>query len=240
MVFMKTETLEYTHQDRALEAFVAHSETPSPTVLIFHAWRGRDDFVLEKAQWISSLGYIGVALDMYGKGVLGSSTEENSKLMEPFVQDRSYLLSRIEAGLLAAQTHPLIKGQPLAAMGFCFGGLCALDLARSGAAIAGAISVHGLLNPPPTPSQPKGKILALHGYEDPIVPPEFLASFQEEMKESGADWQVHSYGKTLHAFTNPSANDPKLGTVYNPIAEKRAFQSIENFLEEVFYPRENW
>ncbi|MCB1110272.1 MAG: dienelactone hydrolase family protein [Chlamydiia bacterium] len=237
MGFMNTTTIEYTHQNATLEAFLACDSVKGkrPTILIFHAWRGRDEFVIEKAQWLASLGYTGVALDMYGKGVLGSSVEENGKLMEPFVKDRKFLLSRMEAGRLAIEKHPSVDATQMGAIGFCFGGLCALDFARSGADLKGVVSFHGLLNPPGYPCQPKGKILVLHGYEDPMVPPEQLAAFQEEMTESGADWQVHAYGKTLHAFTNPAANDPSLGTIYNPTAEKRALQSMENFFKELFY-----
>jgi len=233
---METETLEYQHQGATLEAVIAHNPSKGrrPTVLIFHAWRGRDEFVLEKAKWLASLGYVGVAMDMYGKGVLGSSVEENGKLMEPFMKDRKFLLSRMEAGLSTIQKHPSVDGSQIGAIGFCFGGLCALDFVRSGADLKAVVSFHGLLNAPDYPSKPKGKILVLHGYEDPMVPPDQLAAFQDEMTKCGADWQVHAYGKTLHAFTNPAANDPKLGTIYSPTAEKRSLQAMENFFSEVY------
>lgn len=234
MQIMNTEYIEYEHQGVTLEAFMAYGKEKRPAILIFHAWRGRDDFVLEKAKWIASLGYVGIALDMYGKGVLGSSIEENGKLMEPFVKDRKFLLSRMEAGLCAIKNLPQVDSQKIGAIGFCFGGLCALDFARSGADLKGVVSFHGLLNSPNYPSKPKGKILALHGYDDPMVSPDQLSAFQEEMTKAGADWQTHVYGKTMHAFTNPSANDPKLGTVYNPVAEKRALQSMENFFREIY------
>ncbi|MCB1107429.1 MAG: dienelactone hydrolase family protein [Chlamydiia bacterium] len=233
MVFME---IEYNHEGTVLGAYLAHDPLAGrrPTILIFHAWRGRDDFVIEKAKWLSSLGYVGVALDMYGKGVLGSSPEENGKLMEPFIKDRKFLLSRMEAGMEAVKDHPAVDPSQFGAIGFCFGGLCALDFARSGADLKGVVSFHGLLTRPGYPTQPKGKILVLHGYEDPMVPPDQLKDFQEEMTQSGADWQVHCYGKTLHAFTNPSANDPKLGTVYSAIAEKRSLQAMANFFSEIY------
>lgn len=233
---MKTQQIEYTHDGKVLEAFVAFDEAKekAPGILIFHAWKGRDDFVLEKAKWISSFGYVGIAVDMYGKGVLGSSTEENAKLMQPFMDDRKFLLNRMAAGLKVAIDHPRVDKTKLGAVGFCFGGLCALDLARSGAPIQGAISLHGLLTPPDYPTTSKAKILVLHGHDDPMVPPEQVLAFEEEMTKANIDWQVHVYGQTMHAFSNPIANSPENGTVYSEVAEKRALQSVENFFSEIY------
>lgn len=232
---METKTLEYLHKGVMLEAFAAFEKgEKKATVLIFHAWRGRDNFVLEKAKYLAGLGYVGIALDLYGKGVLGNSVEENSMLMEPFMKDRKFLLSRMECALDGVMMLSEVNKEKIGAIGFCFGGLCALDLARSGAPIKGVVSFHGLLNQPTYPTKPKAKILALHGYDDPMVPPEEVLAFAKEMSEAGADWQLHAYGKTLHAFTNPSANNPSFGTVYNPIAERRSFIAMENFFKEIF------
>ncbi|MCB1085379.1 MAG: dienelactone hydrolase family protein [Chlamydiia bacterium] len=233
---MKTELIEYHHQGKTLEAFLAFDSSAkgAPTILIFHAWRGRDEFAIEKAKALAEKGYVGVALDCYGKGILGSCPEENQALMEPFIKDRTFLLKRMEAGVEAVIAHSAVDPKKMSAIGFCFGGLCALDLARSGADIQGVISFHGLLNPPSYVSKPKGKLLVLHGYDDPMVPPEEVQAFEKEMTEAGADWQLHVYGKTVHAFTNPIANDPQAGTVYSPLAEARAFQSLYNFLSEIY------
>ena len=121
-------------------------------------------------------------------------------------------------------------------MGFCFGGLCVLDLARSGADVKGVISFHGLFNAPENlPNEPiKAKVLALHGQDDPMVPPEQVAALQKEMTNAGVDWQIHAYGNTMHAFTNPEANDPGFGTVYNAGADKRSWIAMKNFFEEIF------
>ena len=234
---MKTEFIDYHHEGAVLEAFVAFDEkrAKAPGVLIFHAWRGRDSFVLEKAKWLASLGYVGIALDLYGKGVLGSSNQENEALMEPFMKDRKFLLSRLRVGLDIAKQFSRVDVLKIGAIGFCFGGLCALDLARSGAPIKGVVSFHGLLTPPNYPCRPKGKILVLHGNDDPMVPSHQVQAFEEEMTQAGADWQVHAYGKTMHAFTNPLANDQKMGTVYHPLAEKRSFQAMTNFFDEIFF-----
>jgi dienelactone hydrolase len=121
-------------------------------------------------------------------------------------------------------------------MGFCFGGLCALDLARTGASLRGVVSFHGLLIPPgniPNP-QIKAKVLVLHGHDDPMGPPEQVLALQTELTQAGADWQIHIYGGTVHAFTNPLANDPGFGTVYDSQADKRSWIAMQNFFEEIF------
>ena len=120
-------------------------------------------------------------------------------------------------------------------MGFCFGGLCVLDLARTGAELKGVISFHGLFMPPGNiqGKRIKAKVLALHGHDDSMVPVDSVLALQEELTEAGADWQVHSYGNTVHAFTNPQANDPNFGTVFNASADRRSWQTMQNFLDEI-------
>lgn len=234
---MEQRLITYMHKGTELEGFFAYDPSKTgklPAVIICHAWAGRDKFACEKALELAGWGYAAFALDLYGKGVVGASKEQNSALMGPFMQDRAYLLDRLQAGYKVLYEQPNVDVSKIAAMGFCFGGLCSLDLARGGTALRGAISVHGLLKKPEglKPRLIKSKILALHGHEDPMVPPEQVLEFENEMTEAGADWQVHVYGQTMHAFTNPKANDPAFGTVYNPVAAKRAWQSIRLFLEE--------
>lgn len=233
---MKTEKIEYEDGKTLLEAFVACPEllAKSPAVLIFHAWRGRDDFVEKKACALAELGYVGIAADVYGKGILGKSPEENNRLMNPFVQDRAMLKKRLLAAFELAIQHPKVDPGKIAAIGFCFGGLCALDLARSGASLLGVVSFHGLLHAPKESSRIKAKVLALHGHDDPMVPPEEVLAFEKEMTKHNVDWQLHAYGNTMHAFTNPIAHDPNAGTVYNPIAEKRSWITMQNFFTELF------
>lgn len=231
-------TVAYMDDDTVLEAFFAYDDSISgrrPAVLINHAWGGRDPFVHDKAVKLAELGYLGFALDMYGKSILGSGPEENAKLMQPFIDNRKTLVKRIEAALAAVKLMPWVDDARIAAIGFCFGGLCVLDLARSGADIRGVVSFHGLLFPP-APSESnriKAKVLALHGHDDPMVPVEQVVAFEQEMTRAGADWQLHSYGNTLHAFTNPVANNPDFGTVYQKDADRRSWQSMRNFLDEV-------
>lgn len=232
-------TVTYLDGEVVLEAFFAFDDAHSerrPAVMINHTWVGRDAFVAEKAQKLAELGYVGFAVDMYGKGVLGSGPEENMRLMQPFMQDRAMLQQRMKAALLAVKLLPWVDDGKIAAIGFCFGGLCVLDLARTGADIKGVVSFHGLLGAPGNiqGNQIKAKVLALHGHDDPMVPPDQVLAFEQEMTEAGADWQLHAYGNTMHAFTNPNANDPSFGTVYQANADRRSWQAMQNFLAEAF------
>ena len=232
-------TVGYLDGDVLLEAFFAFDDSLSgrrPAVLINHTWVGRDDFVAEKAVKLAELGYVGFAVDMYGKGVLGSSTEENAKLMQPFMDNRQMLQKRMHAALYAVKLLPWVDDRKIAAIGFCFGGLCSLDLARTGADLKGVVSFHGLLSASGNTQNNafKAKILALHGHDDPMVPVEQVIAFEQEMTKAGADWQLHTYGHTMHAFTNPVANNPDFGTVYQPDADRRSWLAMENFLTEVF------
>lgn len=229
----------YLDGDVVLEAFFAFDDQISgrrPTVLINHTWAGRDDFVAEKAKELAALGYVGFAVDMYGKGVLGASPEENMKLMQPFMADRAMLQQRMKAALAAVRLMPWVDDSKIAAIGFCFGGLCSLDLARTGADIKGVVSFHGLLAAPENTqgNAIKAKILALHGRDDPLVPAEQVLAFEQEMTDAGADWQLHTYGNTLHGFTNPLANDPVFGAVYQPDSDRRSWIAMQNFLTEIF------
>ncbi len=232
-------TVGYLDGDVPLEGFFAYDDDikgQRPVVLIHHAWVGRDEFVADKARKVAELGYLAFAADMYGKGVLGSGPEENARLMQPFMQDRAKLQKRLHAALSAVKLLPWADNRRIAAIGFCFGGLCALDLARSGADVRGVVSFHGLLNAPDNIPEPriKAKALVLHGHDDPMGTPEQVLALQTELTNAGADWQVHNYGHTMHAFTNPVANNPDFGTVFQPVADRRSWQAMQNFLSEIF------
>lgn len=232
-------TVAYLDGDVLLEAFFAFDDAfqgRRPAVLINHTWAGRDEFVAEKAKKLAVLGYVGFAVDMYGKGVLGSNPEENEQLMRPFMNDRQMLQKRMLAAYYAAKLMPWVDDSKIASIGFCFGGLCALDLARTGVELKGAVSFHGLLGKPDNilGNSIKAKILALHGHEDPLVPIEQVLAFEQEMTSAGADWQLHTFGNTLHAFTNPQANNPDFGMAYQADADRRSWLILENFLTEIF------
>ena len=236
---IQTNTVGYLDEDVLLEGFFAYDDAITgvrPVVLIHHAWGGRDEFVANKARKLAELGYLAFAADMYGKGIIGASAEQNAQLMQPFMQDRAKLQKRALAALANAKLLPWADNQKIAAMGFCFGGLCALDLARTGADLRGVVSFHGLLIPPANIPNPKikAKVLVLHGHDDPMGLPEQVLALQTEMSHAGADWQTHIYGGTVHSFTNPSANDPGFGTVYHSTADQRSWITMQNFFEEIF------
>ena len=239
-MMLKTEYIEYRDGDVVLEAYVAFDESVSekrPCVLVAHDWSGRRDYACAGAERMAELGYVGFALDVYGKGVFGKDgdAEGNSALMMPFVNDRALLRRRMMAALTAAQSLSQVDDSNIAAMGYCFGGMSVLELARSGALVKGVCSIHGLPGRGDIASQTvRAKVLCLHGHDDPMVSPQQLLDFEQEMTAAGVDWQVHVYGNTKHAFTNPAANNPEFGTVYSQTATRRAEQALANFLNELF------
>lgn len=236
---MRTETHIYHHGELELHGYLAYNDaitTPRPAVMIIHDWSGRNVFSCQQAERLANLGYIGFAVDMYGLGRCGDTVAEKQALMQPLISNRHQLAERITAAFDAMILHEGVDKQRIAVIGFCFGGLCALDLARSGAPIVAAVSVHGLLNRDPDLKSKaiEAKILALHGYDDPMVTTADVNAFCQEMTHAGVDWQTHIYGQTQHGFTNPHAHDHTLGTVYHAQAALRAHHAIDSFLQEVF------
>jgi dienelactone hydrolase len=218
---IQTRTIDYQDGDIDLQGYLAWDdavEGKRPGVMISHAWAGRSDFENGKAEALAKLGYVGFALDNYGSGILGTNTEENSALIQPFLDDRAMLQGRMQIALEVLKGLDEVDASRVAAIGFCFGGLCVLDLARTGTDIRGVVSFHGLFGSPGNTAGNKirAKVLALHGWDDPMAPPDQVISLAEELSSMGADWQVHGYGNTMHAFTNPQANDPERFTARMP------------------------
>lgn len=236
---MHTSNYIYHQDEQELHGFLVYDEKNKkarPAVIVAHDWSGRNEFACEKARLLAEMGYVGFALDMFGEARVGTTTEEKSALMQPLVSNQALLRARVRAALEAISSLPEVDSQRIAIIGFCFGGMCALELARSGAEVKGAVSFHGLLNKPgPMKSAPiKAKILALHGYDDPMTKPEAANAFCQEMTAANADWQLHVYGLVQHAFTNPNAHDTQLGLIYNATAAKRSWLAMTNFLQELF------
>lgn len=205
------------------------------TVLVCHAWRGQSDFERDRAEQLAQHGYIGIAHDVYGSGVLAQTEEQCQALMTPLVQDRELLAKRLKAGLDAAAALPAVDGDNMAAIGFCFGGLSVLDMARRQMPVKGVVSFHGIFAPLAEASVSiSAKVLALHGYDDPMATPENLLDFASEMTAAGTDWQVHAYGGTTHAFTNPAADSAANGMMYSSVADQRASRSALDFLADIF------
>ena len=238
---MENKIFEYGSESSRFEGFVAYdaqNQTPRPTVLIAHAWGWLGNFEKNQANLLAESGYVGFAMDLYGKGNRGQNIDENSQLMQPFMEDRSLILNRINQALEAVKNLEYVDNKRIAAIGFCFGGLCVLDIARNDHDdILGVVSLHGLLMAPNYKLSKKStrtKVLALHGYEDPMVPVSQVNEFQAEMKSLNADWQLHTFGQTIHGFTNPEADDLKLGVKYHPINSQRAHLLMGQFLHQLF------
>ena len=234
---MREQYIEYRDGDALLEGFFCYDESmpgPRPAVIINHTWGGRDEFVERKARRLAWQGYACFALDNFGKGKRGATPEECAALIAPFMQDRRMLLARLQAGLTTVKSLPIVDARRVAALGFCFGGLCALDLARGDADIRGAVSFHGMLKPSGfTELKIRARVLMLHGYDDPLAPPEDVLAVAKEFTAAGADWQLHAYGQTAHAFTNPRAQNRAGGMQYDEAADRRSWHAMEEFLAEV-------
>ena len=228
-----TRIVDYDLAGETYEGFLAMpSGAPKGVVLVAHAWGGQSEFEQDKAKLMAEWGYAGFALDVYGKGKRGQTNEENEALMTPLASNRPELQARLAGALDTAKTES--GAAKAAAIGFCFGGLCVLDMARTNMAVDGVVSFHGLFGAPGnTAEKITPKVLALHGWDDPMATPDDVMDFSKEMSKAGADWQLHAYGATLHAFTNPQADNPNFGTVYSANADRRSFAACKDFLEEV-------
>jgi dienelactone hydrolase len=230
--------VEYLDGDVLCEAYVASpsASLARPCILLAHDWSGRLGHIDRQADAMAAAGYTVFALDVYGKGARGAVEVDNSALMNPFIADRPALARRLLAALEAACSLPEVDASRVAAVGYCFGGLCALDLARTGdARLVCAVSIHGVLSP----SQGErgaitASVLVLHGWEDPMAPTPDVEALAQELTESGADWQIHAYGHAMHAFTARGLNAPERGLAYNAKADRRSSAAMKNFLLEVF------
>lgn len=235
---IQTRTIAYQHAGLTYEgllAWDAAASGPRPGVAVAHTWAGRSEFEEGKAMELAEHGYVGFALDVFGKGVRGEGTEQCQGLIAPLLADRVLLQDLVTLAVSVMSEQAEVDSTRVAAMGYCFGGLTVLDLARTGADVRGVVSFHGLFNAPGNTAgtQIKAKVLCLHGYDDPMATPDQLLELAQELSTAGADWQVHAYGNTLHAFTNPEANDPGFGAVYSAAADRRSTRALYNFLEEV-------
>lgn len=241
---MKTHQISYKCQNETMIGYHVSNpklkisaDNPRPLVIVCHDWSGCNEFALEKATDLAKLGYISFAIDMYGNGRCGSTTQEKSSLMSPLMDDRALIIARMQAGLSAARNLVGVNHNQVAVIGFCFGGLCAIDLLRSGEEICGVVSFHGLLTPLPVhlkAATSSAKLLLLHGYEDCMVKPHDVMLVADEMTDLGVDWQINMYGHAMHAFANKQAQDPSAGILYNSKIAERAWQSMHYFLQEIF------
>lgn len=235
---IKTERYTYEGPGGPFEGTISwddESRDPRPGVLIAHAFGGEGDFEARKAQELAELGYFGFAIDLYGKGRRAKSPDEARRLMATLNDDRPLLARRMLAALESLKSFQLVEVDRTAAIGFCFGGKSVLDLARSGTKLSGVVSFHGVYDPPAGSEKPiSTPVLVLHGWNDPLAPPDATVALAAELTSKGADWQIQAFGHTGHAFTNPRAQAPDSGMQYSEAADRRAWLAMRNFLEEVF------
>jgi len=228
--------IESRHGDGVLESILTRdaSAGPRPVVMIFPNFFGLDATDDENAERIVTLGYAAFACDLYGKGQRGGTREDAAARMKPLRDDRPLLQARMLHLLEIVRGLPEVDGARVAAIGFCFGGLCVLDLARTGADVAGVASFHGLFTPPGNIDKPNisARVAVYHGWEDSLVPPEDVVALGAELTAAGCDWQIQCFGGAVHGFTH--ARPPEEGIPFNALADRRSWRAAEDFLAECF------
>ena len=237
---VKTEVVQYQQGNTILEGYLAWDDAIQgrrPGVLAVHEWTGLGDYAKGRARKLAEMGYLAFAADIYGKGVRPRAPQEAGAEAGKYKKDRKLMRARVLSGLEALRSNPLCDTKRVAAIGYCFGGTCVLELARSGADIAGVVSFHGGLDTP-TPEdakQIKCKVLVLHGGDDPHVPMKDVEAFENEMRAGGVDWQLIVYGGAVHGFTNPAAgSDKSRGAAYDEKADRRSWEAMKAFFAEIF------
>ena len=236
---VKTEVVTYKEGDTTLEGFVAYDDAvkgPRPGIVVVHQWTGLGEYEKKRARMLAELGYVAFCADIYGQGVRASNPGEAGKLAGKYKGDRALLRRRVQAALAQLRTFPQVNTGKVAAIGYCFGGTTVLELARSGADLAGVVSFHGGLSTP-TPEDAKNikaRVLALHGADDPFVPAPEVADFQKEMREAGVDWQFVAYGGAVHSFTDFGATGAMAGAKYNAKADARSWEAMKTFFADLF------
>jgi len=236
---IRTGPATYRDGDVLLEGWMAYDDAmpgKRPGIVIVHEWWGINDYIKARANQLAGLGYAAFAVDIYGKGVRPKSQQEAAAVSGKFGKDRALLRKRAMAGLDALKKNPVVDPARIAAIGYCFGGMAVLEMARSGAPLAGVVSFHGVLETP-NPGDArniKGRVLILHGADDPFVPPKQVNAFMDEMRKGEVDWQMNIYGGAVHSFTNPaSGRERKKGIAYDAKADTRSWEAMKLFLAEV-------
>lgn len=211
--------------------------TRRPGILLLPNVLGTKEADFEKAEQVAALGYAVLVADVFGQGKRTTRTDsEAGRYMNELNADRALLRDRLLLAHATLKSLPEVDPARTAAIGFCFGGKCVLDMARAGADIAGGVSYHGVYDPPTglTDAPFTGKLLVTHGWDDPIAPPEATVALARELTAMGCDWQIHAYGHTGHAFTDKSVNMPEKALAYSPDADRRSWKATVDFLEELF------
>jgi dienelactone hydrolase len=235
-----TKTVEYKQGDQVFEGFLAYDTAGparKPGVLVVHEWNGINPHTRAAAEKLASWGYVAFAPDIYGKGIRPATPDLAKAESSKYGGNRPLLRARVQLGLDELRKLPNVDPAKVAAIGFCFGGMTVLELARSGADVKGVATFHGILATP-TPADAKNikaKVLVLHGADDPFVPDAQVKAFEEEMRGGKVDWVLVSYGNAVHAFTNPAhGTDRTKPLAYDATVDRRAWEALKAFLGEWF------
>jgi dienelactone hydrolase len=237
---VQTRVVEYRHGDTVCEGYIAWDDASSakrPGVIVVHEWMGHNPYVRKRAEQLAELGYVGFAIDMYGKGVRAKTAQEASALSGKYKRDRELMRARAAAALDFLRQQPEVDADRIAAIGYCFGGTTVLEMARAGLDLKGVVSFHGDLGTihPEDAKHIKARVLALHGADDPFVPAKTVAAFEDEMRKAKVDWQLVAYGGTVHSFTYPEADQYNVpGAKYNERSDHRSWQAMKDFFKEIF------
>ncbi len=238
---IKTETVTYQEGQVRAQSFLAYDDSATdkrPGVLIVPEWWGLNDYPKMRARMLARLGYVAMAVDVYGDGRTTADPKQAEKWAAPLeAGDRAELRARINAALARLRRDPQVDPARTAAIGYCFGGATVLELARSGAALNGVVSFHGHYDTgaPARPGAVKARILVCHGADDPFTSQAQIAAFEDEMRKAGADWQFNLYGGAKHSFTNPNADSYHVaGIAYDAQADHRSWQAMKDFFKEIF------
>ena len=241
MAKVTTKKVPYTVDETKLEGVLVYDDqgAPRPGLVLVPNWLGITEANLAQARLVAERGYVVFVADMFGVDGRPKNQDEAGKASSALKADRGLMRRRAAKALetLLAQKGLPLKADRVGAIGFCFGGTTALELARSGAKLAGVVSFHGGLGTP-TPQDAKaitGKVLALHGADDPFVPADEVKAFQDEMRAANVDWQLLSYGNAVHSFTDPDAKLPGKAH-YNAAVAARAYKAMDQLFAEVFGP----
>jgi len=235
-----TQAVTYEHAGLQLVGYLAYDDAATgrrPGVLVVHEWWGLNEFAKRRARDLAGLGYVALAVDMYGGGKTTTQQQEASKLSGELYEDLDKLRGRAKAGFELLAAHKRVDPKRIAAIGYCFGGMIVCQMAYSGLELAGVVSFHGSLRPPQEgdAGKIKARLLICHGADDPLIPAEHIEAFQAGLRKAGADWQMVSYGGAVHSFTNPEAGAANIpGVRYDERADRRSWQHMQLFLAEVF------
>jgi dienelactone hydrolase len=237
---MQTRDVEYKHESDVLEGFLAFDDTKPdgrPGILLFPEWYGVAEHAKARAKMLAELGYVAFAADMYGKGIRPRQFDDCAREAGKYQRDRQLMRGRGQAGLDVLRSLSVVNPNKLAGIGYCVGGTLVLELARAGADLAGVVTFHAALNTP-RPEDAKnirGKVLVLHGADDPLVPDAEVLTFEKEMRDANVDWQLISYGNTVHSFTNWDLDsDHSKPAAYNAKSDARSWAAMRMFFEEIF------